>query len=91
MLESDVNKKYFLNKRLIECFKKKDNNFNDKFKPAKPSETPNCISTTNKSKHTNNFIKVVGKLDIKARDEYMMKVEFLLHSLHQVADIEHQK
>ncbi|MGP1528195.1 MAG: DNA cytosine methyltransferase [Campylobacter sp.] len=68
MLESDVNKKYFLNKRLIECFKKKDNNFNDKFKPAKPSETPNCISTTNKSKHTNNFIKVVGKLDIKARD-----------------------
>ncbi|WP_103604944.1 DNA (cytosine-5-)-methyltransferase [Campylobacter concisus] len=68
MLDCEVDEKYFLSDKMIACLKKKENNFQDSFAPKSLSDVGNCIMTTAGSRRTDNFIKVVGKLDIKGND-----------------------
>lgn len=67
MLDCEVDEKYFLSDKMIACLKKKDN-FQGSFTPKSLSDVGNCIMTTAGSRRTDNFIKVVGKLDIKGND-----------------------
>nr|WP_234401514.1 DNA (cytosine-5-)-methyltransferase [Campylobacter concisus] len=68
MLDCEVDEKYFLSDKMIACLKKKENNFQGSFAPKSLSDVGNCIMTTTGSRRTDNFIKVVGKLDIKGND-----------------------
>ena len=68
MLDCEVDEKYFLSDKMITCLKKKENNFQGNFAPKSLSDVGNCIMTTAGSRRTDNFIKVVGKLDIKGND-----------------------
>jgi DNA (cytosine-5-)-methyltransferase len=68
MLDREVDAKYFLSDKMIACLKKKENNFQGSFTPKPLSDVGNCIMTTAGSRRTDNFIKVVGKLDIKDND-----------------------
>ncbi len=68
MLDCEVDEKYFLGDKMIACLKKKENNFQGSFAPMSLSDVGNCIMTTAGSRRTDNFIKVVGKLDIKGND-----------------------
>ena len=68
MLDREVDEKYFLSDKMIACFKKKENNFQGSFAPKSLSDAGNCIMTTAGSRRTDNYIKVVGKLDIKGND-----------------------
>ena len=68
MLDCEVDEKYFLSDKMIACLKKKENNFQGSFAPKSLSDVGNCIMTTARSRCTDNFIKVVGKLDIKGND-----------------------
>ena len=68
MLDREVDEKYFLSDKMIACLKKKENNFQGSFAPKSLSDAGNCIVTTAGSRRTDNFIKVVGKLDIKSND-----------------------
>lgn len=67
-LDTSVDEKYFLSDKMIACLKKKENNFQGSFAPKSLSDVGNCIMTTAGSRRTDNFIKVVGKLDIKGND-----------------------
>ena len=68
MLDCEVDEKYFLSDKMIACLKKKENNFQGSFAPKSLSDVGNCIMTTAGSRRTDNFIKIVGKLDIKGND-----------------------
>ena len=68
MLDREVDEKYFLSDKMIACLKKKENNFQGSFAPKSLSDVGNCIMTTAGSRRTDNFIKIVGKLDIKGND-----------------------
>nr|WP_314541734.1 DNA cytosine methyltransferase [uncultured Campylobacter sp.] len=68
MLDCEVDEKYFLSDKMITCLKKKENNFQGSFAQKSLSDVGNCIMTTAGSRCTDNFIKVVGKLDIKGND-----------------------
>lgn len=68
MLDCEVDEKYFLSDKMIACLKKKENNFQGSFAPKSLSDVGNCIMTTTGSRRTDNFIKVVGKLNIKGND-----------------------
>ena len=68
MLDSEVGEKYFLSDRMIACLKKKENDFKGSFAPKSLCDVGNCIMTTAGSRRTDNFIKIVGKLDIKGND-----------------------
>lgn len=68
MLDCEVDEKYFLSDKMIACLKKKENNFQGSFAPKSLSDVGNYIMTTAGSRRTDNFIKVVGKLDIKGND-----------------------
>ena len=68
MLDREVDEKYFLSDKMIACLKKKENNFQGSFAPKSLDDVGNCIMTTAGSRRTDNFIKVVGKLDIKGND-----------------------
>ena len=68
MLDREVDEKYFLSDKMIACLKKKENNFQGSFAPKFLCDVGNCIMTTAGSRCTDNFIKVVGKLDIKGND-----------------------
>ena len=68
MLDREVDEKYFLSDKMIACLKKKENNFQGSFAPKFLCDVGNCIMTTAGSRRTDNFIKVVGKLDIKGND-----------------------
>lgn len=65
MLDCEVDEKYFLSDKMIACLKKKENNFQGSFAPKFLCDVGNCIMTTAGSRRTDNFIKVIGKLDIK--------------------------
>lgn len=68
MLDAEVGEKYFLSDKMIACLKKKENNFQGSFAPKSLGNVGNCIMTTAGNRRTDNFIKVVGKLDIKGND-----------------------
>lgn len=68
MLDREVDEKYFLSDKMIACLKKKENNFQGSFVPKSLCDVGNCIMTTAGSRRTDNFIKVIGKLDIKGND-----------------------
>ncbi|WP_170020536.1 DNA (cytosine-5-)-methyltransferase [Campylobacter sp. RM16190] len=68
MLDREVDEKYFLSDKMIACLKKKENNFKGSFAPKSLCDVGNCIMTTAGSRRTDNFIKVIGKLDIKGND-----------------------
>ena len=68
MLDREVDEKYFLSDKMIACLKKKENNFQGSFVPKSLGDVGNCIMTTTGNRRTDNFIKVVGKLDIKGND-----------------------
>ena len=68
MLDREIDEKYFLSDKTIACLKKKENNFQGSFAPKSLSDVGNCIMTAAGSRRTDNFIKVVGKLDIKGND-----------------------
>ena len=68
MLDRKVDEKYFLSNRMIACLKKKENNFQGSFVPKSLCDVGNCIMTAAGNHRTDNFIKVVGKLDIKGND-----------------------
>ena len=68
MLDREVDEKYFLSDKMIACLKKKENNFQGSFAPKSLSDVGNCIVTTAGNRRTDNFIKVIGKLDIKGND-----------------------
>ena len=68
MLDREVDEKYFLSDKMITCLKKKENNFQGSFVTKSLFDVGNCIMTTAGSRRTDNFIKVVGKLDIKGND-----------------------
>ena len=68
MLDHEVDEKYFLSDKIIACLKKKENNFQGSFAPKSLGNVGNYIMTTAGSRRTDNFIKVVGKLDIKGND-----------------------
>ncbi len=68
MLDTEVGEKYFLSDKMIACLKKKENDFKGSFAPKSLGDAGNCIMTTAGSRRTDNFIKVVGKLDIKGND-----------------------
>lgn len=68
MLDHEVDEKYFLSDKMIACLKKKENNFQGSFAPKSLGDVGNYIMTAAGSRRTDNFIKVVGKLDIKGND-----------------------
>ena len=68
MLDREVDEKYFLSDKMIACLKKKENNFQGSFAPKFLCDVGNCIMTTAGNRRTDNFIKVIGKLDIKGND-----------------------
>ena len=68
MLDREVGEKYFLSDKMIASLKKKENNFQGSFAPKSLGDVGNCIMTTAGSRRTDNFIKIVGKLDIKCND-----------------------
>ena len=68
MLDAEVGEKYFLSDRMIASLKKKENDFKGSFAPKSLGDIGNCIITTAESRRTDNFIKIVGKLDIKGND-----------------------
>ena len=68
MLDAEVGEKYFLSDKMIACLKKKENDFKGSFAPKSLGDVGNCIMTTAGSRRTDNFIKIVGKLDIKGND-----------------------
>ena len=68
MLDAEVGEKYFLSDKMIACLKKKENDFKGSFAQKSLDDVGNCIMTKAGSRRTDNFIKVVGKLDIKGND-----------------------
>ena len=74
LLESEVDEKYYLSKKLVNCFYNneqkqmaKGNTF--KFVVSDGSKIAKTITTQEGSRMCDNFIKCVGKLDIKGKDE----------------------
>ncbi|MGP1485829.1 MAG: DNA cytosine methyltransferase [Campylobacter sp.] len=68
MLDQDVDEKYFLSRNSLKSFQSINPNFNGKFKPKNKSDISNTITTKAGNRKTDNFIKVMGKLNIKSND-----------------------
>ena len=68
MLDQDVDEKYFLSRNSLKSFQSINPNFNGKFKPKNKSDISNTITTRSGNRKTDNFIKVMGKLNIKSND-----------------------
>lgn len=65
MLEKNVDKKYTLSQKIIKGFLKKENSFSGSFKVKTPINIASAITTKAGQRRTDNFIKVIGELDIK--------------------------
>ena len=68
ILETNVDEKYYLSKRAIKGFKKKDNNFQGSFDPKNLNDIANCLTTMAGNRRTDTFIKIAGKLNLNAKD-----------------------
>ncbi|MBE3030125.1 DNA (cytosine-5-)-methyltransferase [Campylobacter sp. RM9344] len=68
MLDSRVDEKYYLSQKMIAAHTKHKDKFNGKFGIKSPGDVANTLQTTQGARRTDNFIKVIGELDIKGKD-----------------------
>ena len=74
ILEPSVDEKYYLSHKLIKGLSEKDGAFNGRFEPKNSNDIAVCLTARyHKMGATDNYIKVIGKLDCKG-DDYIKRV-----------------
>lgn len=76
MLEDNVDEKYYLSKKIVSCLlrhkevhKEKGNGFSFNPKATSEIDTANCITTKYGNRASDTYIKVIGTLNIKGKEQ----------------------